>query len=284
MRVSPLPQVDLAQVVLLHQFDQAADAADIENVLHRGRDRRRFVRLISRRRMLTRFFCRHEIAHQGLYATIASSNRHREAGQDFVPRAGNKDIVFDSDPTPAGEINPRLDRNHHPRFQLDAGLGGQARALMDFQAKAVAQAMPKISAETGLGDESAAQSGRSSSQIAPGRMAAIARSWASNTTLYTRSSLGEILPVRSTRVKSLSIKPAGRAPIDQHRGRVADGPLGWVGMGQRRPRTCRHNRSEGRPPAAPKSRIWCSNRSASCFSVCSGEIAARTTPNPFSAK
>ena len=38
---------------------------------------------------------------------------------------------------------------------------------------------------------------------APGRMAAIARVWASNTTPYIRSNLGEILPVTSTRVKSL---------------------------------------------------------------------------------
>ena len=89
-----------------------------------------------------------------------------------------------------------------PAFERPILLGGQSRRLVDLQADAVSQAVTKLLAESGLGDHAAGD--RIHSLIrTPGRIAAMACSWALNTTPYIRSSLGEILPVTKTRVKSL---------------------------------------------------------------------------------
>ncbi len=101
-------------------------------------------------------------------------------------------------------------------------------------------------------------------------MAAIARVWALSTTPYTRRSLGEILPVTSTRVKSLLYSRPSAPQSTSTKSASADrsGRWAWRAAG---PPAARPPRSAGKlEPAAPNSRIWCSSSSATSFSVCSG--------------
>ena len=61
---------------------------------------------------------------------------------------GYNHVILDSDASQARQIHTRLDRNDHARGQAVLARGAQPRGFMHLQAKSVAQAMHKVSAQT----------------------------------------------------------------------------------------------------------------------------------------
>ena len=56
-----------------------------------------------------------------------------DTGQDLVTGLGNEHVVLDPYAAPTGQINSRLDRHDHARFELEGLVGCQSRRLMDLQ-------------------------------------------------------------------------------------------------------------------------------------------------------
>lgn len=78
--------------------------------------------------------------------------RFGDGRQDFVPVSGDQDIVLNSDATPPRKINPRLDGDHHTRFQFGLRNGTQPWTLVNVEPDAVSQTMTEVLAVTGSFD------------------------------------------------------------------------------------------------------------------------------------
>src|SRR3954454_20950614 len=73
-----------------------------------------------------------------------------ERGEHLAAAVGDEHVVLDADAALAGQVDPRLDRDDHPRpqFLFAAGLA-HAGQLVDFAADAVPQAVSELLAEAG---------------------------------------------------------------------------------------------------------------------------------------
>src|SRR5216684_4249435 len=61
-------------------------------------------------------------------------------------------VVFDSDASPTGKIDSRLDGKHHPGLENRIGVLPDGRSFVNLQADAVPQSMAKKLAEARLSD------------------------------------------------------------------------------------------------------------------------------------
>src|SRR5437660_1695202 len=91
------------------------------------------------------FVIRHSSRHSSFLLAITE---HRckllgHAGQDFAAVGGDEDVVFQPDAAPAGQIDSWLDGKNHAGLEDRLGVLADARPLVNFQADAVAQAVPK---------------------------------------------------------------------------------------------------------------------------------------------
>ena len=150
----PFADVDLAQVVLFHELDQAANPAQVENVLVRRRTghTRPFIALRMPNKTGNRA---NRCTAKAGFVQTSSGNYHLlkllgEARQDFVPIAGDEYVVFNADTAPTRNIHPRFDGNDHPRLEHRGVLACHPRQLVNLQAEPVPDAVIEAASKTGF--------------------------------------------------------------------------------------------------------------------------------------
>ena len=125
-----LPEIDLRQLMLIHQFHEPTDFADVEHVAwisaRTGHEclRRHGTRLLKQARMLsTTAGSRGSATLTSLQGALGESSANdtfvelfRDVGQYFVTGARDQHVVFDPHTAPIREIDAGLDRHNHSRL------------------------------------------------------------------------------------------------------------------------------------------------------------------------
>src|SRR5688500_13292252 len=68
----------------------------------------------------------------------------RQSREDLVAAVCDRDEVLDPHPDLAGEVDPRLYRDHVPGGQLPVAARGQPRLLVDLEADPVTEAVSEV--------------------------------------------------------------------------------------------------------------------------------------------
>src|SRR5215469_9937783 len=69
------------------------------------------------------------------------------SGQDFRSARRHQRVVFDADTAGALDVDARLDGDYVPGLQARLLVAGDARALVNFEADAVARAVHEVAAQ-----------------------------------------------------------------------------------------------------------------------------------------
>ena len=167
-------------------------------------------------------------------------------GQDFAAFGGDQHVVFDADPAPVGQIDPRLDGHDHARLEDGVGPAAKLGGFVDVQAQTVAEAVAKKAAETGLLNDGAGFGVHIASRHAGTDRGDSALLGRQDDPVDFRELRCDLTGDQNPRQVTL-IRSPRRSPVDQHEIGVADpGVGGWARVRQGGAATDGHDRREAR--------------------------------------